>query len=73
MNKTIAILSSIGAVIFIGVIIFFIAVGYSNMEIDIRTQCDAQQQANQAVKDKTWKVVKQKAGVVDKYADEIEQ
>jgi len=71
--SSIAILSTLGATVLIFIICVMIGVGYSNSEIEIRNQSEAQQKANEAVKDKTWKVVKQKAGILDKYATDFQK
>jgi len=60
-----------GLLVVVGVIIFMVGVGYKNEEVVLRNQADAQQDANKVVFDKTWKTIKQKAGVVDKYADDF--
>ena len=73
MNKSIAVWSTVGVIVFFGIIVFMIGIGYSNSEIELRAQSEAQQKANEAVKDKTWKVVKQKAGVLDKYAGDFQK
>lgn len=44
-------------------------VGYSNQEISLRQQIDAQQKSNQVVFDNTWKIIQQVAQVADKYKD----
>jgi hypothetical protein len=60
-----------------GLIFIFVAIGvltwisYNNKEIDLRNQAKAQQQANQVVYDKVWKILQQKAGVLDKYASDF--
>ncbi len=69
----IAILSTFGGLLIVGAIVVLVGVGISNDEIDLREQCNAQQEANKAVKDKTWKVVKQKAGILDKYATDFQK
>jgi len=71
MNKSVAIWSTVGVVLLIAIIITILCVGYSNSEIRLVEQANAQQKANEAVKDKTWKVVKQKAGVLDKYSKDF--
>jgi hypothetical protein len=48
-------------------------VGFNNTEIELRTQAEAQQENNTIVYDKVWKVLKQKAGVTDKYAKDFKE
>jgi len=69
----IAILSTLGGLVVIAIICIMAGVGISNEEIELRTQCEAQQEANKAVKDKTWRVVKQKAGILNKYAKDFQK
>lgn len=57
---------AVGAVTIMGV-------GFSNQEIELRNQSIAQQDANEVIYDKTWKVVKQKAQIADKYAVEFKE
>jgi len=52
-------------------IIILMAIGWSNQEIELRNQSVAQQKANEVIFDKTWKVIKQKAQITDKYAKDF--
>lgn len=70
-KKTIIGLVSGGLVIFTVAIIFMLGVGYKNQEIELRNQAVAQEDANKLTFDKVWKVLKQKAGVTDKYASDF--
>lgn len=45
------------------------AISYNNREVDLRTQVEASQLANQAVYDRVWKTIAQQAGVADKYQE----
>lgn len=74
MSKRAAIwLTVIVAVLVFGGITTIIGIGWSNEEIKLRNKYEAQLDVNKAVKDKTWKVVKQKAGVLEKYADDFKE
>ncbi len=55
----------------VALIVVFMAIGWSNQEIELRNQSDAQQKANEVIFDKTWKVIKQKAQITDKYAKDF--
>jgi hypothetical protein len=48
-------------------------VSYNNQEIEIRNLAEAQQENNKTVYDKVWKIIKQKAGVTDKYATDFKE
>jgi len=64
-------LIAVGAVVLAGIIIALVFVGYSNKEIELRNQFDAQVNANKAVFDKVWKIIKSQAQVTDKYAGDF--
>lgn len=70
-GKLVAILSTIAVIVIAAVGIGLGAVGISNEEIELRNQADAQQKANEATFDKVWKVLKQKAGIMDKQRDDF--
>jgi len=63
----------IGVVVVLGAIPLFMLVNYNNTEVDLRNQCKAQQKANEAVYDEVWKVLSQRAGVLDKYAQDFKE
>lgn len=44
---------------------------YSNREVQLRNLASAQEKANQAIFDKVWKVISQKAQVTDKYSNDF--
>jgi len=56
--------------IFIGIIVM-LCIGWSNQEIELRNQAVAQQKNNENIYDKVWKVIKQKAQITDKYAEDF--
>jgi len=70
-GKTVGILASVGAIILFGVMIAIWGVGVSNTEIELRTQAEAQEKNNENIYQKVWTVIKQKAQVTDKYADDF--
>lgn len=49
----------------------FISIG--NQEVDLRNQFSAQLKANEVIFDKVWKVLQQKAGVTEKYAEDFKK
>ena len=65
---------TVGTVVVLGLItwgvLFLVDMGYHNSEVDLRTQAEAQQEANKTVKDKVWRVLKQKAQIPEKYAED---
>lgn len=80
-GKMIAIITTIASIIILGVSLAFgarrrrtarnSAIGISNEEIELRNQAVAQQKANEATFDKVWKVLKQKAGIMDKQREDF--
>lgn len=70
-NKSVIILSVIAVLFFIFIGCGFAAVGISNNEKQLRNQAVAQQKANEATFDKVWKVLKQKAGIMDKQREDF--
>jgi hypothetical protein len=66
--------SVIGGLIVIIVAVLSLSwISYSNKDIDLRNQAKAQQQANQVIYDKVWKILQQKAGILDKYAGDFKE
>lgn len=61
------------AVIIMAIIMGLMAVSYSNREIDLRKQAEAQQKVNEVIYTKVWTVIKQKAQVTDKYASDFKE
>lgn len=66
--------------IVIGIVAVFVVgvlgvsfVQYSNTEIRLRNQIDAQQEANKTVFDQTWKIIQQQAGVASEYKDSFRE
>jgi len=74
MSKRAAIwLTVVGVIIILGLFVTIKGVGYSNEEKQLRNKYSAQLDINKAIKDKTWKVVKQKAGILEKYAYDFKE
>lgn len=48
-------------------------VGYSNEEVALRNQFNAQQKVSTVVYDQVWKIIQQQAGVAGKYADDFKE
>lgn len=57
-----------GIVVLCGLIVFLMYAGTNNRHADIHNQATAQQKANEVIYDEVWKVLQQKAGILDKYA-----
>lgn len=75
MNRSIL---GIGAIVLGGLLLFvFLVGGYAvsvvNRDADLRAAASAQQDTNKAVFDTVWKILKQKAGVVDKYKKDFQE
>lgn len=58
-------LSALAAVL----IIALIWISLSNREVRLRNQIGAQQDSNKVVYDKTWKIIKEQAGIADQYRE----
>jgi len=71
--STIATLAIVAAVVIFGLIGAGVCVGWHNTEIELRNQYEAQVDANKAIYDEVWKVIKQKAQITDKYADDFKE
>lgn len=69
--KSITVLSIIGAVVLLGVMIVPYIISTSNLEVELRNSYNAEVDHNKMVKSKTFKVVQQKAGVLNKYAEDF--
>lgn len=67
-------MSKVGSFVVVGVVIVFGLIGFlmyasiTNHHADIMNQATAQQKANEVIYDEVWKVLQQKAGILDKYA-----
>lgn len=59
-----------GLVLFL-LIGFFMSVSIKNHHADILAQAEAQQKANEVIYDEVWKVLAQKAQILDKYASDF--
>jgi len=70
-QKQITITISSTLVLLISFSIFMTGINYKNTEIDLRNQAIAQQESNKVTFDKVWKVIKQKASIADKYANDF--
>ena len=70
-KKTIIWLIAGSVAVLLGLVIVFTGVGAVNTEIELRNQAIAQEKANQVVYDEVWKVLQQKAGILDKYAEDF--
>ena len=66
MKRPILMWSIVAVVLLLGFIYFMMNIGYEKQDVSLRESISAQQEANKAIKDKTWKVLQQKAGLLDK-------
>lgn len=57
------------AVLAIGGVIFMMNINYNNQEVRLRNSAEAQKQVVEGNLDKMWKILKDQAGVADKYKD----
>jgi len=74
MNKVFAALLAVVVLIVVAAgIVAAVWVSYSNTEIRLRAQVEAQQQSNEAVFDNTWKIIAQQAGVSSQYKDAFKE
>jgi hypothetical protein len=60
-----------GSVGFIILIVVLMGIGATNSEVELRNQAGAQNKANEVVYDEVWKVLQQKAGILEKWADDF--
>lgn len=72
-SKTVGIIAAVSVIGIFALSIVMMGIGYSNSEIELRNQAKAQQEANQAIYDEVWKVIKQHAQVTDKYAGDFKE
>lgn len=56
-------------VVMLGLIGVLTYVSYNNDEVSLRNRIAAQQDASRVVYDNTWKIIKEQAGVADKYKE----
>ena len=70
-SKAIGSIVAVVAVLILGASMALWGVGVNNTEIELREQAVAQEKDNQNIYDKTWKVIKQKAQITDKYAKDF--
>jgi hypothetical protein len=70
MTQKTGILLGIGVLVAILMVVYFsMSVDYKNIEIDLRVQIDKQTQVNEIRFDNTWKIIKEKGQVSEKYKD----
>lgn len=55
----------------ISLIVFLMNMSYGNTHADIHNQATAQQKANEVIYDEVWKVLQQKAGILDKWSTDF--
>jgi hypothetical protein len=68
MSKNIPIFVFGGIVALVLVIVFMMYASTTNREVELRNQAGAQNKANEIIYDEVWKVLQQKAGILDKFA-----
>lgn len=54
-------------------IVVLMGIGATNREVELRNQAGAQGKANEVIYDEVWKVLQQKAGIVDKFAKDFKE
>jgi hypothetical protein len=69
--KTIISLVGAGVGTLVILIVVMMNISAVNQEVDLRNQAAAQEKANQVIYDEVWKVLQQKAGILDKFADDF--
>ena len=72
-GKKIAMFALVGLGVLVAIIVIGMFISYNNREVILHNQFNAQQKANEVVFDKVWKVIQQKAGVSDQYADKFKE
>jgi hypothetical protein len=71
VSKNVTIWVFAGVVVVAILSVLLMGMSYTNREIELRNQAGAQQKANEVVYDELWKVLQQKAGILDKYATDF--
>ena len=69
--RTVGVIVTLVAILIFVVSVIAWGVGVNNTEIELREQAIAQEEDNKNIYDKTWKVIKQKAQITDKYAKDF--
>lgn len=73
MSKKVALILSIVGIVLLVVIYAGMSISYSNSEIELKNGISAQQEVCEAHFDKMFKILKQQAGVADKYAKDFQK
>jgi len=63
----------IATILIAALVVGLMWVSYSNREIELRQQAEAQQKSNEVIYTKVWTVIKQKAQVTDKFATDFKE
>jgi hypothetical protein len=71
VSKNLTLIVFGGLVVVVLGIVFLMFASFSNKEVTLRNQAKAQEEANKVIYDEVWKVLQQKAGILDKYADDF--
>lgn len=71
--KKVAIIISVCAVALIGIILVGMYFSYNNTEIQLRKEAQAQEKKIEAVYDKMWKVISQKAQISSEYKESFHE
>jgi hypothetical protein len=71
VSKNVAIFVFAGVAALVLGIVFMMSMSYTNQEIELRNQAAAQGKANEVTYDEVWKVLQQKAGILEKFADDF--
>lgn len=73
MTKWVAPIVILGVIVVLGAWFGMTFISISNQDVDMHTQFNAEVDNNKIIYDKTWKVVKQMAGVTDQYANKFKE
>lgn len=72
-KKLIVTLVIVAACVLPILIVVFMGIGATNREVELRNQAKATEHANKAIYDEVWKVLQQKAGILDKFSNDFKE
>jgi hypothetical protein len=70
-RKTLVTLIVVAACVLPILIVVFMGIGSTNREVELRNEAGAQEHANKVIYDEVWKVLQQKAGILEKWAEDF--
>jgi hypothetical protein len=71
MSKNVPIFIFAGVVAVVLLVVFLMSMTYTNQEVGLRNQAVAQGKANEIIYDEVWKILQQKAGILEKFAEDF--